>query len=824
MLKQLLHTGWTVRAASNLDEVPSNIRDRDIPAAVPGCVHTDLLRAGLIEDPYLDRNEAKVQWIGRTDWRFRTTFDVTDEMLRHERVDLACDGLDTIATLELNGQRVGDAANMFHPHRYDARRLLKLGRNELAITFKSAVKEVREQEARLGKLPWLNTPEPFNFIRKMACNFGWDWGPTLVTCGVWRPIRLEGWSHMQIKSVRPLVLSADANRVTVRVVAEFEGDALHASSRLTGPDGTVYHGEHVDGVGSRFETEIDVTAPQLWWPKGHGQQPLYELHVSANGEIWSGRVGLRTVELDTSPDEVGRKFVVKVNGKPIFCNGFNWVPDDCFLDRATTPERYRTRIQQALDANGNMLRVWGGGIYETDEFYDVCDELGVLVWQDFLFACAAYPEEEPFWSSVEREARYNVARLSRHPSLVVWNGCNENLWGYWDWGWKHGRKVEGRTWGAGYYLDLLPKVCAEVDPSRPYWAASPWSGDPDVENGLHPNLASHGNKHVWEAWFNEPYTAYRKFTPRFCSEFGFQGPPAYATFARAVPPEQRQFGSDTYKAHQKSQAGDNNNDRHLADFFETPANFDDRYFLLQLNQARALQLGVEWFRSRTPVCMGTLYWQLNDCWPVVSWSAIDGDGRFKPLYYATRRFYAPRLLTIHPVQDMYELCAVNDTDEPWRGEATLAMHHLQNADRRQLATVPLDVPPRSVGRIPLNQAPLMRPADRSSQFVAAQVGEHRALWFFEPDKKLNYPQPKLDATLSRTGDSHRLTVRAATFVRDLSMFVDRLDPDATISDQLVTLLPGESATFEIRSRKDLTKDALLAPPVSQCANRFGRRS
>jgi len=681
-------------------------------------------------------------------------------------------------------------------------------------------------------LPYLNGEGgPFAFIRKMACNFGWDWGPVLITCGIWKGIRLEAWDSRRLVSIRPHFFHHPGAASELRVRVDLDGDkadhedADHLEAWLIAPDGRRLAASTIKDCDTGQCCVFKLADPRLWWPRGHGEQPLYTFEVIVAGDRHAFRLGLREVELEAPRDEVGRAFTLKINGKPIFCKGFNWIPDDCFLDRACTSWRYRHRISQAIDANANMLRVWGGGIYETDEFYNICDELGLLVWQDFLFACAAYPEEEPLRSSVEAEARYNVARLSLHPSLVLWNGCNENLWGYWDWGWKEGGKLQGRTWGAGYYLDLLPRIVASVDPSRPYWAASPWSGDSDLENGLHPNLASHGNKHIWEVWHGPgDYNNYRWFIPRFCSEFGYQGPPTHATWVRSLPPAELSRGSPGLHHHQKSSGGNERNDRLLLKDFELPDNFDDWQYLLQINQARALTTACEWFRSRAPVCMGTLYWQLNDCWPVTSWSAIDGDGRPKPLWYATRRFYAPRLLTIQPIQDYYQLCAINDTDEPWVDTAQIAVHHLCSGDRRAEATIALNVPPRGVFRHSVNQAVFLRPRDKSLEFLVAQSGNHRAIWFYESDRQLAYPQPKLTASLDRISEGYQLTLRAGSFLRDLCVFIDRLDPDATISDQALTLLPGDSCVLKIRTNKQLSVERLTAPPVLQSANRFGRQS
>jgi beta-mannosidase len=490
-----------------------------------------------------------------------------------------------------------------------------------------------------------------------------------------------------------------------------------------------------------------------------------------------------------------------------------------------------------------MLRVWGGGIYETDEFYDICDEMGMLVWQDFLFACATYPETEPIKSEVEAEARYNVARLAHHPSLVLWNGCNENIWGYHVW-WDKDEKgepkpwkdlVAGKGWGAGYYLDLLPKIVKELDGSRPYWAASPWSGDPDIENGLHPNLATHGNKHIWEVWHGKEgeYSNYRKFSPRFCSEFGYQGPPNYATLVAAIGKEGMKRGSKLLELHQKSPGAQEKNDRLLEKDFVIPVdNFDDWHYLLQLNQARALMAGVDWFRSRQPVCMGTLYWQLNDCYPVTSWSAIDSDGRLKPLWFATQQFYAPRRLTIQPNGAEYSigapltLFAMNDTDEPWR--ESVVLQHVdfeKGAIEQTTRELRIDAAARSMCAIPISAALLSPKApERQCLVCTARPGGERAMWFFLPDKQLDYPDARFTSDIKRNGDITVLNLRVGTLMRDVVLAPDRLDPDATPLSNLITMLPGEMAELKVRSSKDLPGEQLIRPPVLQCANRFGRTS
>jgi beta-mannosidase len=835
------------------------------------------MSAGLIPDPYLGDNEKALQWIGEVDWQYACTFTADAEALEHDRADLVFDGLDTVAAIELNGKRVGQSQNMHHAHRFDAKNALQKGRNQLTVTFRSAVRYARRMMAELGELPHVRYEYdlPYNFIRKNACNFGWDWGPTLVTCGIWQGARVEAWSTVRIAGVRPLVEMAGHNaKVNVQIDLEWSSEThgLHAEAYLPRPEtgGHVVEAAESPIPANQLDATlvIDLPNPHLWWPRGYGDQPLYDLQVVLVTETeserriyseWAGSIGIRTVELDTAPDEFGSRFVIKVNGRPIFCKGANWIPDDVFLPRAGEPKRLRLRIQQAAEANMNMLRVWGGGIFESEAFYNICDELGILVWQDFLFACASYAEEEPFRTLVEEEARANITRLARHPSLVIWNGCNENLWGYWAWGWAEHKRCEGRTWGPGYYLDLLPKLCGELDPSRPYWPASPFSGEWNevevgkpmtddapvrtwdtvnrcfgpvikherpgdiVATGVLPNDQHHGNKHVWEAWFGEEYSVYRRLKPRFCSEFGFQGPANWATMRRTIGEDQLAIDSPMMQQHQKSRNGDSHNARHLLSYFDQPDNFDDWHYLMQLNQARALTTGIEWFRSQQPLCMGTLFWQINDCWPVTSWAAIDGDGRFKPLWYATRRIYQPRLLTWQPDGEHLAVYALNDTDEQWT--ANLAIQRMDFIGRPQYAgRAPLEVPPRSVQKVELGESPkLIAPSDKAREVMVATADGMNAFWFFHIDKHLHYESPDFEAELKREGQLYQLTITPHMLMRDVVINIDRLDPDGAVSDNLVTLMPEEPYTFALAANAKLSKDDLIAPPVLQCANRFGRK-
>ncbi|WFE38817.1 glycoside hydrolase family 2 protein [Micromonospora sp. WMMD998] len=808
----LLHEGWTLRAADPGPAVPPEIAATAVPATVPGCVHTDLLAAGLIPDPYLDDNENRLLWIGRTDWTYETTF--AWQSGDDDRVDLVCAGLDTVATVTLNDVEVGRTENQHRGYRFDVRALLRPGDNTLAVRFDSPYRYAEAHRDRLGDRPNAY-PEPFHFIRKTACNFGWDWGPTVVTAGIWQQIGLHAWSTARLASVRPLVTVVDgAGRVELHVEVERAADGpLTVRAAVAGvtAEVTVPAGEPTAAL------TLTVPDPALWWPVGYGDQPLHDLDVTlhaADGrelDAASRRIGFRSVRLDTTPDAHGTPFTLHVNDVPVFVRGVNWIPDDAFPHRVTR-ERLAQRFGQAVDANVNLLRIWGGGRYESDDFYDLADTLGLLVQQDFLFACAAYPEEEPFRTEVEAEARQQVARLAGHPSLVLWTGNNENIWGWHDWDWQE--PLAGRTWGRGYYLELLPAIVGELDPTVPYWPGSPWSGRDDI----HPNDPAHGTTHIWTVWNDDDYTRYREYVPRFVAEFGYQGPPAYATLRRAISDDPLAHDSPGMAHHQKAADGDRKLQRGLDAHLPPPADFDDWHYYTQLNQARAIQLGVEHFRSHRPACMGTIVWQLNDCWPVTSWAAVDGDGRRKPLWYALRRAYADRLLTVQPRDGGLALVAVNETPRAWTAPATVTRVTVTGEPRAK-TSVDLDVPAYSSVVLTL-PAELARPDEDRRELLVAEAGDtaERALWFFAEDRDIDWPAAEWDATVEPVDGGQRIVVTARTALRDLTLFPDRLDPSAQVDTALVTLLPGESATFTVRAPAPLDAAALTRRPVLRCVN------
>lgn len=800
-------TIWTLRATAG--PIDASVADRDVAATVPGEVQLDLLAAGLIDDPFDGANERVQAWIGYCDWRYSTTFTWTPNDA--DRHDLVADGLDTAATITLNGTVVGRTQNQHRGYRFDVAALLREGENELTVDFRSPIEFAREQESLLGERPTV-MHHPFNAIRKVASNFGWDWGIDVSSSGIWKSIGIDSWSNVRIASVRPL---AEVDGTDGILSAHVALEWADGSDRAAGFDLTAsVNGRTASVPVTAGQTDavvrVDAGPIDLWWPRGYGGQPLYDVDVTVGDTAWSSRVGFRSVVLDTAPDEHGSPFRLIVNGRLVGIRGANWIPDDAFVSRITR-DRYRDRIRDAVDANMNLLRVWGGGLYESDDFYDACDEFGVLVWQDFLFACAAYAEEDPLRHEVEAEARQAITRLSAHPSLALWNGCNENIWGYLDWDWR--RQLGDKTWGEGYYFDLLPSLVAELDPTTPYSPGSPFS----YTRYAHPNDPRHGTTHIWDVWNVKDYSVYGEYSPRFASEFGFQGPPAWSTLTASVHDSPLEPYGDQMLIHQKAADGNLKLERGLGDHLPAPRSIEEWHWATQLNQARALRFGVEHFRSLTPLNSGSIIWQLNDNWPVISWAAVDYAGHRKPLWHALKQAYADRLLTIQPRDGKPALIAHNDSAEPWRVTVSVARQTLDGAElARQV--VEIDLEPRGIAVFPVDEQ-VTAATDVSREFIAATSPDGSgAFWYFaeDPQLALRPASDALDVTAEAVPGGIRLTVTATSLVKDIVIQADRLDAAASVDRGLVTLAAGDSAVFTLTG--DISGDVPTGFPVVSSAN------
>ncbi|MCD0483570.1 glycoside hydrolase family 2 protein [Streptacidiphilus sp. ASG 303] len=823
-----LDTGWTLTLLTPHESTPEELHGLSVPAEVPGCVHTDLLAAGLLADPYVGLNEQLQHWIGRSAWRYRTAFVLPDVPgARHE---LRFEGLDTVAEILVNGRSAARTENMHRTYTVDVTDLVAPGANELAVVFSSVYDHTDAAREKTGEFP-AAYDEPFNHVRKMAANFGWDWGPTLVTAGIWKPAELLTWTGARLDAVRPLVRvdHADpAHPATVTVVADVRRDPARPPGplRLTVAAAGAEAVHEIAAGTDRAEVVLPVAGVDLWWPTGLGGQPLYDLRVAltdadgADAGRWQRRIGFRTAELNTVPDADGTPFEFWVNGTLVPVRGVNWIPDDCFVSRVDR-DRYARSLDDAVEAGVNLVRVWGGGIYEKDDFYDLCDERGLLVWQDFLFACAAYSEDEPLRGEVLAEARDNVARLAPHPSLVLWNGNNENIWGHADWGWQEA--LGDRAWGLGYYTGLLPAVVAELDPTRPYWPGSPWSGDP----AIHPNDERHGPIHVWDVWNERDYRAYAERHPRFVAEFGFQGPACLPTVERAIDDGPPRPDGPVAEAHQKADGGSRKLRDGMRPHLPAPRRGDpavelaDWIYLAQLNQARAVRFGIEHFRSEWPRCTGTVVWQLNDCWPVSSWSAVDGDGRRKLLWYAVRRAHRPRLAAIaraHGRRPAVHL--VNHGTDRWEAVLDVQLHTPDGVERAT-ARHRLDLAPGGRLTLPVD-LPATAPGGAAEPLViTVRAGRDilaRDLTCEDIAAALPFPRLAADVTDRADGTGVDVAVTAGSLLRDLVLCADRVSADARVDEQMVTLLPGERHVFAVRTAARADDPRWRHPLVLRCVN------
>lgn len=811
---------WTVRPIGDLVHCPARLREATFDLGPSGTVHEALVAAGVLAHPDEPGGEEAQEWIGRTDWAFATWLRADRALLACERVELVVDHVDTLGDVLVNGVRVASTANEFVPLRIPVRAFLRAGVNEIEIRLRGPVAAVLGLERRLGPRPVNGDWTPFPFLRKSACNFGWDWGPRVPTAGVGR-IALEGWSGARIAELRPLVTRCDETSATVRVAAAIDRSApgpWRLRCTLESPDGHIEEVvADVDEERSSVDVEIAVATPHRWWPRGHGDQPLYRLTAAlerACGEVdrRSCRIGLRTVELERVPDEAGESFTIRVNGRPIWCRGANWIPVDLF-PRDVPDARVEAWLDAAHEANLTMLRVWGGGIYEREAFYDRCDELGLLVWQDFMFACATYPEDEPYPALVEAEARHQVARLSSHPSVVLWCGGNEDILAWWSWGWRE-RLAEGQTWGRRYWLELLPRVVAELDPTRPYWPESPYSGSMEV----HPNEPGRGDRHTWDAKLE----AYRTIVPRFCSEFGQQSPPSTATLAERVPSELLGIGSEELARRQRAWGGDAFQYAPLlAERFPPVATLDEWILATQLLQARAYEIAIGWMRANAPRCMGALFWQWNDVWRGHSWSVWDIAGRPKPAWFAVRRACAPMHLSIRPGQadraaTLVLACAAGECGEPpVEAHVRLVDGTGRPIDERSV---------RLVGRGEWTSEAALPDAwfaetaggAGTDRLVVADAGGLRTTHRFAHDRDARLPAPVVDVVAR----SDEVEVRAESLLVDLCLLAELGGAMRSRAvDGMVTLLPGETMRIPMRGEPI---DARTARRALRTANDVGR--
>jgi beta-mannosidase len=798
-----LDHGWQFRQVT-LTAQPSE--NGWLPVTVPGDVHLDLLANKKIPDPFVRDNEAKLQWIEKEAWEYRTYFDVTPALLARSQVDLVFDGLDGTAEVYVNGARILDANNSFRVWRVPVKAHLHAGKNDLFVVFPSPIKAAVDAAAS-DAFRLKSKTEDKTYLRKPAFEYGWDWGPRFVTSGIWKAVRIEAWDHARIADFA--IHQRDVSKEVAHLDAQVEVEAAGAGDgvvlvRYSDNGKPVMLPKRVSFHAGRnvIDLPIEIQKPKLWFPAGYGEQPLYEFTaavgtVEVNFDERKVKVGLRSIELRRDLDKWGRSFEFIVNGIPVFAKGADVIPFDSFPNRVTTAD-YRRILQSARDANMNMIRHWGGGYYETDEFYAICDELGIMVWQDFMFGNDWQPGTYAFKQNVEAEAEDQVRRLRNHPSIVLWCGNNETETAF-EWAGRPALPPDVQHYMWQDYLTvfsgILPRVVARLNPETPYWPSSPSS---DYE-ALSDKFQS-GDAHIWDVWHGRvPFSTYETHHARFVTEYGFQSFPEMRTIEVFTQPEDRtNIFTPVMLAHQKNNEGNDIIHNYLLKDYAEPKDFASFLYVSQVLQAEGIKIGAEHFRRSRPETMGSIFWQLNDCWPVASWSSIDYYGRWKALQFYARRFYAPVLVSPHVEDGALKVYVVSDKTkaEP----ATLRVRlmdfdgHLLREETKAVNVSPLTS--KVYLDWPLKKMTDAGAADTSRVFVVAELSAggaqiSRNIIYLAPTKGVHLKPAQLKVETSGANGSYKIRITSPVLARDVYLSFGNLE--VQISDNYFDLLPGETA-------------------------------
>jgi beta-mannosidase len=755
------------------------------PMAVPGDIASALIRSGEIPDPYFGRNELETLWVGREDWFLERKFEIDDETLSHDRVFLELGMIDTVAVIRINGEEVGRSANMFRRFRSDVKRLVAPGSNVVSVLLRSPERAAADIAASLPyPIPYAGFPvaSPHrNLLRKAQCMAGWDWGPCLLTGGIYDSASLTAIDGPRIEYVTTRVRREGADWV-IAARAELDCAAPGRAAMKAAISGAAASIEIEAAAGATI-AEIELRLPlarvEPWWPAGCGPDPsgprhLYELSVAMEpsgsgperGHALKKRLGFRELEVVAAEDAAGRSLTFRVNGRDVFCKGANWVPADALPSRWTR-DRIDGLLDSAVRANMNCLRAWGGGLYESEDFYDLCDEKGILVWQDFAFACALYPSSPAFLAEVEAEARHQVKRLMDRPSLALWCGNNENLGAL---GWFSESKRDPMRYAVDYdrlYEGTIGSVVRELDPGRTFWPSSPCAGPGEYSDNWHAD--GRGDMHFWSVWHEgKDFTEYYKVKPRFCSEFGFQSFPNPGTVASFAPEGERNVTSPVMEHHQRHPKGNALILDTMSRYFRMPRGGLETLYLSQVQQAIAIRTAVEYWRSLKPTCMGTLYWQLNDVWPVSSWSSLDYDGGWKLLHYEARRFFESLHLALMPKDGTIRAIAVSDEESDRGGLLTIRLRRLDGRVAKTFETRCVARSDSATELFRVDPASLGLPPEES--FLEARLAldekrgpggpERRALAFLAEPKRCSLLDPGLAARIAEGSAGPELVLRA----------------------------------------------------------------
>lgn len=764
MLRKKLDSGWKLTNLST---------GQCFAAKVPGSVYETWLENEAMEDPYWRDNEDKALEMMEDEYEYCLHMPVSKEFRECSQVYLQLEGLDTLADIYLNGRLLGSADNMHRVWEYSVSSILE-EENDIRIVFHSPVRYIREAYAECQYDGSEESSRGFPFLRKAHCSFGWDWGPRLPDLGICRPVQLLGVEKARLTEVRVHQEHSDG-KVVLSIIPELEESvkgSYTCEAVITAPDG---HKEvYQEGLES-----ILISNPQLWWPNGYGAQPLYGIEVILKEgdrllDSWSRKIGLRTMTMNTSPDTYGSQFAHEVNGVSIFAMGADYIPEDCIRGRIT-PERTRRLLEQCRDCNFNVIRVWGGGYYPDDSFYDICDELGLLVWQDFMFACAVYRLTREFEETISAEIADNVKRLRHHACLGLWCGNNEMEMFV-----SQGNWIRTQKQKTEYLLmnqHLIPRLLEKYDPDTFYWPSSPSSGgDFDL-----PNDPDRGDAHYWDVWHGGvPFTEYRKFYFRYLSEFGFQSFPSVETIESFTEPGDRNIFSYVMEKHQRNHAANGKILQYLSQMYRYPGDLGQLVYASQLLQAEAIRYGAEHFRRNRGRCMGAVYWQLNDCWPVASWASIDYYGRWKALHYFAKRFFAPVLLSCEEngalgmdvnaeekqIEKSALLCITNETQAEIKVCVKWSLRDSRSAVRKEGA-IDCIVPPLSA--VPLPKLSF-QDMDIYGEYLSYELYQDNVIIsegtsLFAPPKHFRFENPELEIT----AEKDELIIKAGAFAKGVEI-------------------------------------------------------
>lgn len=783
-----------------------------LPATVPGTVHTDLLNNKIIDDPYFGENEKKLQWIEEKDWEYKTTFSVDEKIFSKNNIEIVFEGLDTYAGIYLNDSLIITTNNMFRSWQFDCKKLLKKENNILLIRFYSPVR-ISDSLASISnvKLPGGNQV----FTRKASYHFGWDWGPRFVTSGIWRPVYISAWNDVKIEDVSFQQRNITRGQAELHVPYFLNchtRDLFTISIKDIGNN--ITYAEKTDSLFEGYNLDFfdfNLYNPRLWWTRELGSSEMYSFRfeVRKNNYVVDEKIyniGIRKIELIREKDSIGESFYFKLNDVPLFIKGANYIPQDNFLP-LVKKEKYETLIKNCNRTNINMLRVWGGGVYEDDEFYNQCDANGILVWQDFMFACGMYPGDSAFLKNVRIEASQNISRLKNHPCIALWCGNNEIDEEWKNWGWQkqfgYSKKDSAKIWSdyLKIFENIIPEAIENILPSSNYISTSPKIG------WGHPESLKEGDSHYWGVWWgNEPFEVYNKKVPRFMSEYGFQGFPDLKTIGSFTLPGERFLYSDAIKNHQKHPVGFETIQKYLEAEYNTPNSFEEYIYISQLLQAYGMRTAIEAHRRAKPHCMGTMYWQLNDCWSSVSWSGIDYYGRWKALQYFVKDAYQQILVSPVEENDNINIYIVSDYIYPLNGFLNLQLKDFSGNILWQEDTNVNITENSSSIYFRINKNELISYYNKNEIVLTANLellsgALYKNYLYFTPAKELKLSGPVISFDFKNEGKGITINLSSDKLVKNLFLY---LDEDVYFSKNYFDVIPGNTET--IYCTTDLSKE------------------